>query len=92
MDDFERIAVELIFCVSSFAEKAWLFKSHLMPAKLSFRTTDDQEYVVSYRVGGVYNCTILQGKSENCTQKSNGSEIVRSFQKLGTTHRSGSFS
>lgn len=31
----------------SFAEKAWLFKSHLMPAKLTFRTLDDQEYVVS---------------------------------------------
>lgn len=27
-------------------EKAGLFKSHLMPARLTFMTQDDQEYVV----------------------------------------------
>lgn len=29
------------------SEKAWLFKSHLMPGKLTFLTLDDKEYVVS---------------------------------------------
>lgn len=38
----------------SFAEKACLFKSHLMPAKLTFRTSDDQEYVVSDKLDVTY--------------------------------------
>lgn len=37
------------FCTFLFSEKAWLFKSHLMPGKLTFLTLDDKEYVVSYR-------------------------------------------
>ena len=40
----------------SFAEKAWLFKSHLMPAKLTFRTSDDQEYVVSDKLDVTAYC------------------------------------
>ena len=46
MSDKLMTAVELAM-LCYFAEKAWLFKSHLMPAKLTFRTLDDQEYVVS---------------------------------------------
>ena len=50
-------AVELsMLCY--FAEKAWLFKSHLMPAKLTFRTLDDQEYVVSDKLVVTLNRTM----------------------------------
>ncbi|EDO27738.1 predicted protein, partial [Nematostella vectensis] len=33
------------------SEKAWLFKSHLMPAKLTFRDINEQEYVVIFKNG-----------------------------------------
>ncbi|XP_032217979.2 phosphatidylinositol 3-kinase catalytic subunit type 3 [Nematostella vectensis] len=32
-------------------KKAWLFKSHLMPAKLTFRDINEQEYVVIFKNG-----------------------------------------
>ncbi|KAJ7385245.1 Phosphatidylinositol 3-kinase catalytic subunit type 3 [Desmophyllum pertusum] len=32
-------------------KKAWLFKSHLMPGKLTFLTLDDQEYVTIFKNG-----------------------------------------
>lgn len=43
----ELFKIMWIFCTFLFSEKAWLFKSHLMPGKLTFLTLDDKEYVVS---------------------------------------------
>ena len=45
-EELEKQLFIAIFLLSKIVEKATLFESALMPAKFTFRTTEDKEYIV----------------------------------------------